>query len=310
MMLVIEYINVQTKGMWQNLFNRNDILQYVFAAALGAVPGCLGAFTVVTLFSHGIVSMGAVVAAMIATSGDEAFVMLAAIPQQALIIIGITFFIGIIAGILTDKIFPKLSELNKFENLPIHKEEKCDCIPHNGFFSHIKHPSMQRVLLIILISLAGDMKDWMKTTVLITALISLLIVITVPEHFLSEHLWEHIVRIHIPRIFCWTFGTLLVIHLLMDYIDINTWIDANIITILLVAVLVGLIPESGPHLIFVSLFISGNIPFSILLANSIVQDGHGMIPMLAESKKGFIAVKLINLIVGLVIGLSGIILGI
>jgi hypothetical protein len=40
-----------------------------------------------------------------------------------------------------------------------------------------------------------------------------------------------------------------------------------------------------------------------LLANSIVQDGHGMLPLFAESKKDFVKVKLINMGVGLVVGL-------
>ncbi len=312
MMLVIEYINVQTKGVWQSFLYRSPWTQYILAAGLGAIPGCLGAFTVVTLFSHGILSLGAVVAAMIATSGDETFVMLAMIPEKAALIIGLTFIIGIIAGILTDKVFPKLKHINKFGQLPIHQEEKCGCLPEGSFFKNLRDPSMHRILLIIIIlmlligigtgSITGDLKPWMIATVVGVSLISLFIVITVPEHFLLEHLWQHIVKVHIPRIFLWTLGTLLIIHILMHFLDINTWIAANKFTVLLIAVLIGLIPESGPHLVFVTLFASGSIPFSILLANSIVQDGHGMIPMLAESKKGFIIVKLINLVIGALIG--------
>jgi len=49
------------------------------------------------------------------------------------------------------------------------------------------------------------------------------------------------------------------------------------------------------------MFFAGQIPFSILLANSIVQDGHGALPLLAESKKSFIYMKLINMIVGLIV---------
>jgi hypothetical protein len=39
-----------------------------------------------------------------------------------------------------------------------------------------------------------------------------------------------------------------------------------------------------------------------LPANSVVQDGHGMLPLLAESRKDFIKVKIINLMIGLLIG--------
>ena len=81
MMLVIEYLNVMTQGVWQHKLQGHRWRQYALAALLGATPGCMGAFAVVALYSHRTVSLGAVVAAMIATSGDEAFVMLAMVPQ-------------------------------------------------------------------------------------------------------------------------------------------------------------------------------------------------------------------------------------
>ncbi|MCK5464949.1 MAG: hypothetical protein KAI95_18110, partial [Bacteroidales bacterium] len=72
-----------------------------------------------------------------------------------------------------------------------------------------------------------------------------------------------------------------------------------------IAVLIGIIPESGPHLVFVTLFAEGLIPFSILLASSISQDGHGSLPLLAESKRGFLSVKSVNMMVALLAGLTG-----
>jgi hypothetical protein len=80
MMLVIEYVNVLTQGRWQKRIDRNRLTQYSVAVILGAVPGCLGAFAVVAMYSHRLLSPGALVAAMIATSGDEAFVMLTPFP--------------------------------------------------------------------------------------------------------------------------------------------------------------------------------------------------------------------------------------
>jgi len=95
----------------------------------------------------------------------------------------------------------------------------------------------------------------------------------------------------------------------MKHFDLHQLIQHNMYWVLVVAVLIGIIPESGPHLIFVMLFASGNLPLSILLASSIVQDGHGSLPLLAESRKSFIKVKLINMAVGLLIGLAGLSLG-
>ena len=321
MMLVIEYINVQTKGLWQKSILRHQWQQYLLAAILGILPGCLGAFTAVAMFSHRLLSFGAIVTAMIATSGDEAFVMFAMIPDQALLLTGILFFISIVAGYLTDKFYIPKKLLESFaENaLPLHKEEKCDCFPKEKFFTFLIKPSSPRLAMMVIVialilgiltgSLAGKAELWKKTTLLISFLFSLFIVISVPGHFLREHLWDHVVKVHIPRIFLWTFGTLLLIHFLMDFVDVASLVRNNMLSVLILAVLVGIIPESGPHLVFVNLFAQGTIPFSILLASSIAQDGHGMLPLLAESKQGFITVKSVNILVALVAGLTGYIIG-
>jgi hypothetical protein len=71
----------------------------------------------------------------------------------------------------------------------------------------------------------------------------------------------------------------------------------------------GIIPESGPHMIFVMLYAKGMIPFSILLASSIVQDSHRMLPLLSYTVKDSILIKLFNLVFGIIIGLAFYLLG-
>ena len=70
------------------------------------------------------------------------------------------------------------------------------------------------------------------------------------------------------------------------------------------AVAIGIIPESGPHLIFITLYAQGVLPFYVLIVNSIVQDGHTTLPLLAESKASFLKAKLINMAVGLIVGIG------
>ena len=151
--------------------------------------------------------------------------------------------------------------------------------------------------------------NWIRITLVIITAVALFIVSTVPDHFLEEHLWNHVIKGHVPRVFLWTFGALFAMHLLVDHFQLGNWLQENQLIVLLVACLVGIIPESGPHLIFLTLYIEGSIPFSIFLASSVVQDGHGMLPMLAESRKDFIKIKVINIAVGLLLGLIGYISG-
>ncbi|RKY46606.1 MAG: hypothetical protein DRP91_08990, partial [Candidatus Neomarinimicrobiota bacterium] len=92
------------------------------------------------------------------------------------------------------------------------------------------------------------------------------------------------------------------VELIVNRLNLDSWIQSSKLIVLLIACLIGLIPESGPHLIFVTLYVSGTIPLSILLASSIVQDGHGALPLLAHSRKIFLLVKLINFIAGISVG--------
>jgi len=316
MMLVIEYVNVITSGALQKGLIRSRWGQYVLAALLGATPGCLGAFMVVGLYSHQMLTIGAVVAAMIATSGDEAFVMFAMIPQQAIAMTLGLLVIGTIAGALTD-VFAKNQGI-KCTGLEVHDNHQCQRLTYGQMLRQWKELSAARGILstslavfIILIAsgqIGPDELNWIRITILILSVVSLLIVSTVSEHFLEEHLWNHVAKQHVPRIFIWTLATLLLMHILTEYLHLEGLLRENCWVVLLIACLVGVIPESGPHLIFLTFYVEGAIPLSILLASSIVQDGHGMLPLLAHSKSAFFKVKLINLAVGLAVGAVGLLL--
>jgi len=323
MMLVIEYVNVITSGAWQGVLARNRWVQYVFAAALGIIPGCLGNFAVVAMYSHRILSLGAVVAAMIATSGDEEFVMIALVPRQALLVFGICFAVGVIVGAATDVIARRWFSVEApcCNGLEVHervegtaldlaqiKRQWRDCIAARGVLA---------VSLILLVAgvVSGEIEPegWssVRVMLLIASAIALFIVATVSDHFLEEHLWRHVAKRHLPGIFLWTLGALVAMYLLFDrtHLDVVGAVQRGKWIVLVIACLIGLVPESGPHLVFVTLFARGAIPFSILLASSIVQDGHGMLPMLAQSRRTFFVIKGINFVVGLAVGAAALAFG-
>ena len=104
MMSLIEYVNVWTHGRFINGMNKNIFVQALIGTLLGVIPGCMGTFTAVSLYTHKALSLGALVACLIATSGDEAFVMLATMPMQSLWLFGITAVVGFVASIIVDKL--------------------------------------------------------------------------------------------------------------------------------------------------------------------------------------------------------------
>lgn len=129
------------------------------------------------------------------------------------------------------------------------------------------------------------------------------------KHYLKDHIWAHIIKGHLLKTFLWTFGALLIIEFLMSFVDLKSITAEYMLWVLILSALIGIIPESGPHLIFVMLFAKGLIPFSVLFTSSIVQDGHGMLPMLSYSVQDSLRIKMFNFVFGLSIGLFIYLLG-
>jgi len=313
MMLFIEYINVNTKGSWQKYIQNSILSQYILSISLGIIPGCLGAFAVVSLYSHRVVSFGALVGTMIATSGDEAFVMFSMFAVDSFKINGILFLLAVVVAFVVDAIFKNKDMVQLNHKFEIHKQEQnCHCLSMSDIIPQLKHMILPRALLLSLFFLfilslsngilGGEIWNWKKIVFIAGSSVSIFIIATVPDHFLKDHIYGHIVKKHLKRIFLWTFAALLMVHILENYLDISSWIQENPLGMLTLATVVGIIPESGPHMIFVTMYAKELIPFAVLLASSISQDGHGSLPLLAVSRKLFVYVKLINLVVAFVVG--------
>ena len=332
MMVIVEYSNIFLKGRLASMIEGGFFKQSFIAGILGATPGCLGAFTNVTLYHHGLITIGAVVSGMIATSGDEAFVMLAMFPQKFLVLTIILIIVGMIVGIIVDKIKKKkfICESDECRMLVYHPKE--EYLFEKGVFRtlciNMSSKNIGRWAIIVgLLAFAVSLilggshghadhggthnlhGEWVKWIMLVAAIIATLIISLSSDHFIKDHVWKHVVKKHLPQLFLWVFGTLLLLAVLNEYVDYYSFIKSNLWWMLLLACMLGIIPQSGPNLLFVMLFSQGLIPFSILLANSIVQDGHGMLPLLAFNRRDFVLVKSINFVVGFLIGAIALLLG-
>ena len=128
MMMMIESLNISSGGRFFGRLQKSKFGQIVVSALLGWIPGCIGGFASVSLFSHGMISFGALVAMLIATSGDESFVMLTLFPGKALWISMLILVIGILTGVLIDYVGPKLGlkpyALKTCDEMQIHEEDK------------------------------------------------------------------------------------------------------------------------------------------------------------------------------------------
>ena len=389
MMLMIEYCNIGSHGSLFARLKSSGINQVLIGTLLGLVPGCIGGFAAVSLFTHKLLSFGALTAMMIASSGDEAFVMLATMPLQALLLFAILGALAIVTGLVCDRyLFKEQNFAFCPDGYEIHKEHDSSIASPFRLSSYkdaLRRPSRERLLLLAGIALfvvallsgfaghdhaghdhAGHDhavhqeaalhqevalheeaahnhelheeaahnhalhghathqeslqeiieerhlstftlhlldEEWMNCLFAIMSIVTLLFTATAKEHFIKEHLWHHVIKRHLLSIFLWTLGGLAVCKIGVQYLNIEEWVSSNMIFVILLAVAVGIIPESGPHLVFVTLYLNGIVPFSVLLANSISQDGHTALPLLASSRKTFLKAKAVNIIIGAVVGI-------
>lgn len=258
LMILIESLELKFKDKIQEKITKRPLNQYVIASLLGAIPGCMDAFFIVSLYTHGLVGFGALTAVMLSTAGDEAFIMLAMIPETAMFIFAISAIVGILSGFLADKIV-------KFVGLKT-------CQPCE-------------------IEIHDEKLDF--------------------RHFLKSHVYAHILKKHLPKLFLWIFLTLLAIDFLMTHFDLESIMSSlPLLSLVVLAALIGLIPESGPHLFFLVLFSKEIIPFSVLLVNTISQDGHGLLPLLSYSVKDTIYVQIFTTLFALAVGIVLFLIGV
>lgn len=257
LMVVLELLVLKYKHKILKFTSKNAFLSYIVSALFGSIPGCVGTFAMDSLYMAGMLGFGGIIAAMVATSGDEAIMMISMIATGKLELIpivtlfGILFILGIAGGFLADFIMKKMKfKFNKHCEIKNHKHEEFKL-----------------------------------------------------KHFLTSHVWNHIIKKHIWQIFIWLFIAIFAIGLIKPLINTDViFSGANLIYILLIASFAGLLPISGPNIFLIVMFANGLIPFSILLANSIIQDGHGLLPIIGYSIKDAVKIKIFNFIFGLVIG--------
>jgi hypothetical protein len=372
LMMLIEFINVKTRGQLLVLLEKYPKTQIWIGALLGLIPGCIGILAVVSLYTHHLITFGVLLAAAITSFGDEAFFMISLIPKHTLILVIVLFGMAIIAGYVADWILRNKKPIQAVDDndaFKIHQDDVCTTHTHKESKLIFGKISLHRLLVIVAVGAfivsiltgylshnhiitdsfsihthtqpcdvnpnATDDKPLchplepahahthMHTDdkhtpfsgenliFLIVATFTLTLLVTVNNHFFEEHIWDHVIVKHFLKIFIWVFAITLFIKVIGVFVDVDilfcqTW---GKMILLLFALLIALLPESGPNLVVLFLFMDGVIPFSTLIANSILQEGHGGLLLIAERPKDFFKLKLIKFILALLVGVLGLYLG-
>ena len=110
MVLLFSWLQYVTAGRFVVWIRENIRFQPVICAMMGLTPGCGGAIIVMPMYARGYVTYGTVIATLIATLGDAAFVLIGAVFQDSsfltpVIVVHLTsFLVGVLWGYGVDKL--------------------------------------------------------------------------------------------------------------------------------------------------------------------------------------------------------------
>ncbi|MBR6021537.1 MAG: hypothetical protein IK066_03865, partial [Kiritimatiellae bacterium] len=275
-------------------------------------PGCAGGFVAVGLYAHGMASFGALLAMSVATLGDDGLFLLAKAPGWGLGLTAGLLALGVASGWIADFLWRGRKGATGGEegHYPVHEHDRAHR-PWGAWegLGWRRAALLAGLVLFSVGTLAGWLGDaggggeeeaaveWGETAAKWLfgglGLAAAACVWKSSEHFVGEHLWKHIVRLHVPKVLLWTLGVLAAVKWAEGLGAMDGLMDGATGRWLAVggAIALGWIPTAGPNLLVIGLFARGMVPAEALIANSIVQDGHASLALLAETRKGFFLTK-------------------
>jgi len=108
MVLLFSWLQYATSGRFVDYIRKKKKFQPIIGALMGLTPGCGGAIVMMPMYARGYVTYGTVIATLIATLGDAAFVLIgAAIADSSFVapliaVHIISFVVGVSWGYLVD----------------------------------------------------------------------------------------------------------------------------------------------------------------------------------------------------------------
>ncbi|MGB0959759.1 MAG: putative manganese transporter [Halocynthiibacter sp.] len=279
--------------------------QVPLAALLGATPGCGGAVVVVAAYSSGNVGFGAVVATLTATMGDAAFLLIATRPDAAIVVLPMSFAVGILSGWLVDA-------FNKVELLA--EASDCELAPFIGrlrakdaIYGLIAIPGLIfGISQILQVDLEATYGSLMPIVGLAGTATGLYIWATSPLQAMSHTQDSPITRMAEETSFIsiWVIGAYLAYDYLATYggLDIEALFSSVAPLLPLMGILIGFIPGCGPQVLVTTLYINGLVPFAALIGNAISNDGDALFPAIALNPKAAVLATVYSALPAVLLG--------
>lgn len=300
---------------------KSKSLEVLFASVLGALPGCGGAIIVVTQYTKGQASFGAIVAVLTATMGDAAFLLLATRPTEGLTIMAIGLVVGTLCGLIVNAIhkpdFLRPSAQEQKHQVKVLPTKIIKISKPVWMFAII--PSLIIAFLIAFNVDFNQFGQYASTGIsLFGAAMALFTVVIWAYSSKGESYKEvtseddecnppsKLIKVLQDTHFvtAWVVASFMLFEILVSVVglDLKTWFMHYAYLAPLIAVVIGFLPGCGPQIIVTTLYIQGIIPFSALAANAISNDGDALFPAIAMAPKAAVIATLYTSIPALVVG--------
>ncbi|MEM7251911.1 MAG: putative manganese transporter [Pseudomonadota bacterium] len=294
---------------------RAGVLQIPLAALLGALPGCGGAIIVVTQFVSGGVRFGALVAVLIATMGDAAFILLAREPQTALLVYSLSMLVGIVTGHIVDMLHPP-DFMRPSRAAPAPSAPSGSDLPRPlvvAFLWCLVPGFVIGVLDLTQVEIESSYWSTLSTWIgCIGAGLCLAIWFSCPLDSWSARLTAQTTCAPLSErvagetsfVSAWVIigfllyavpEQLLGVDPASMFVTVGAWFP-------LLMVLVGFVPGCGPQIVVTTLYVNGAIPLSAQLANAISNDGDALFPALALAPRAAIVATGYSAIPAIIVG--------
>ncbi|MCZ4295093.1 putative manganese transporter [Vibrio sinaloensis] len=311
-----------------NLYQNSRNHQVLFAALLGALPGCGGAIIVTTQFVSGRVGFGAIVAVLTSTMGDAAFLLLASKPDIGFAIIGLGVMVGCVSGWMVNEIHADDFLRPDTQQLPpsvdvcrkATRRVELHAINLQGVFwkwllvpaTAIAFMGSFQLDINQILSLPTMTIEWIGTALIIssTLLWSLTKEIKDYESTVAEdtkQVSSHPIQKAAQDtnfVTAWVIIAFMAFELFSFFgqIDISTSFAGLGVWMPLIGLAVGLLPGCGPQILVTSLYIAGVAPLSAQLANAISNDGDALFPAIALAPKAALVATVYSAIPAFIVG--------
>lgn len=310
------------------VLRRHKSWQVPIAAILGATPGCGAEILLVTQYTRGVVSFGAIVATLTSTMGDSAFLIIAKDPPAAGIVIGLCTVAGIIVGYVVNYFHPNgLGVLNK----EIEANLGCKIPPAEDVKPGLLTRLAEQLWLVIFVpGLAIGVLDlfqvdanewfgayaaynpvqWLGVAGALLALSMFLVRRGRNSHAgvdPRQTLGLPPVRRMIVDTNFVTFWVFLALfgYEIVAYLTgggVQNWLQGSQVLLPLVATMVGLIPGCGVMVLTTTLYLQSQIPLSALLAAAVSTDGDALFPAIALAPRSAVLATLYTAAPALIMG--------